>query len=77
MLETANDLIANNKNIRALEPVQMLAQRHYVFTTNSVSARTRNGEIAYCCRNCPGGFALLLPAPLPLTCPVANAPEVK
>ena len=75
MLETANHLIANKKNT-ALKPVQMLAQVHYVFTPNNVSARTWIGEIAHRRRDYPGAFALLLADTLPVARPISTAPEV-
>jgi hypothetical protein len=46
VLETVNTLIANKKN-PALEPIQVLALLHYVFTPNSVSLRTRIAEIVH------------------------------
>jgi hypothetical protein len=46
VFETANDLIAN-KNISALEPIQMLALLQYVLTLNNTSERTRIAEIVH------------------------------
>ena len=46
MIETANDLIAN-ENISALEPIQMLALLQYVLTLNNASVRPRIAEIVH------------------------------
>jgi hypothetical protein len=77
VLETVNDLITNKK-IPALEPIQMLALLQYVFTLNSVSARTRIAEVV--CRHDrdhPKAFELFLTSTLPLVHrPVATAQEV-
>lgn len=76
MLETVNDLIANNKT-SVLEPLQMLAQLQYVFTPHNVSVRPGTDEVALRRRDYPEELAPLLPARLSLACPVTNAPEVE
>lgn len=77
MLETENDLIAN-KNISALEPIQVLALLQYVFTLNTVSVRTRIAEIVYRHgRGHPRVLEAFLTSTLPLAHrPVATAREV-
>ena len=77
MLETVNDLTANEK-ISAREQIQVLALLQYVFTLNNASVRTRAAEVVP--RHGGGDPKALEPffttALLLANCPVATAQEV-